>query len=72
MTASRAEEIAGVQHQIDVLNKQAELLKLQNPAPSDPVKDETAVLQAETALLEAKLSKLKAEAALIQASTGGN
>ena len=72
LTASRAEEIAGVQHQIDVLNKQAELLKLQNPAPSDPVKDETAVLEAETALLEAKLSKLKAEAALLQASSGGN
>jgi hypothetical protein len=75
LTAQRAEEIASIQHQIDLLNKQKELLKAQAPDTPDPneaIKNETASIDAQTALLNAKLSQLKAEAALAQASSGGS
>ena len=72
LAASRAEEIAAVEHRIALLTKQAELLKLQTPAQPDAlqaVKDETALIEAQAALLSAKLSQLKAEAALALASS---
>ena len=72
VAAARAEEIGGLDHQIAVLTKRAELLKLQNPqAPNaqQAIIDETAQINVEVALLNAKLAKLKAEAAL--ASGGG-
>lgn len=71
LDAARAEEVAQVQHQIDLLTKQKELLKLQTPETEDDqkaTKEETLRLQTETALLEAKLARLKAEAALAAAS----
>jgi hypothetical protein len=70
LTAARAEQIAQIQHQIDLLTKQKELLKLQaaeQPDADKAIKAETAHIEAQTALLSAKLAQLKAEAALAEA-----
>jgi hypothetical protein len=67
LTAVRAEEIAQLQHQIDLLAKQKELLALKTPPTPDAleaVREETAAIEAQTALLDARLAQLKAEAAL--------
>ncbi len=64
---ARAEEIAKIQYQIDLLDKRKALAKALEPATVDAqqgVKDETVSLQAETALLNAKLAKLQARKAL--------
>jgi len=72
LAAARAEEIAGIDHQIAVLTKQAQLLKLKNPegpTAQQAIIDETTQINAEVALLNAKLAKLKAEAALASGGT---
>lgn len=72
LTAARAEAIAQVQFQIDLLTKQATLLKLQNPTDTetiDAINEQIGQINSQTALLEAKLSKLKAEASY--AAAGG-
>ena len=61
---ARDEEIALLDQQIGVLTQQAQLLKLQAPPEVDalqPIRDETAAIQADLALKKAKLDRLKTE-----------
>jgi len=70
VTAARAEQIAQLQYQIDLLTKQKDILKLQKPDEDDPnaaVKTQTIQIEAQTALLAAKLAQLRAEASLAEA-----
>ncbi|GAB7552253.1 hypothetical protein NRB_17550 [Novosphingobium sp. 11B] len=62
----RENALAEIQAQIDTMTKQAALKKLHSPEPDplQPVKDETAALDAEIALLKAKAERIKAAAAL--------
>lgn len=62
----RESALAEIQGQIDTLTKEAALKKLQSPPvdPLQPMKDETAAIEAEIALLKAKAERLKAAAAL--------
>ncbi|HEX8309220.1 MAG TPA: hypothetical protein VF645_12465 [Allosphingosinicella sp.] len=70
---AREQEVAGIQGEITRLTKEAELKKLQTPAPEaapNPLQatlDETIVLNTEIALLKAKLMKLQAAKELSQA-----
>ncbi|MEQ8300129.1 MAG: hypothetical protein RH945_06260 [Hyphomonas sp.] len=63
----RADEIATLQYQIDLLNKQKEVTQLTNPSDTatiDSLSSQTAEINARVALLKAKLAEVEAEAAL--------
>lgn len=69
LKAQRAEALAKLQFEIDVLNKKADLIKVQTPdtpGELDALKAELARTTTETALAEARLARLKAEAALAE------
>lgn len=74
LTEARAEELAGITHQITMLTKQKELVALQSsPTPSEQqlMEAETARINAEIALFNAKRSRIEAEALLLAAAAGG-
>lgn len=71
LTAARAEAIAQIQFQIDLLTKQAALLKLQNPTDTetlDAINEQISQINTQTALLTAKLAQSKAEASYAAAA----